>query len=142
MSLANGSPARRALRSHSATSRAAIAWVATPDRPTDAPCPQQRLVDAVDVGRVGPDRGVGHLGEVGELGPSARAFRVAEAHALQALFGGDFGEQEHGLGQRLLPAGKHLGVADRIGQREDDMGKRDVADAVGHGNSWNKSYDE
>ena len=95
-------------------------------------CPQQRLVDAVDIGRVCPDRGVGHLGEVGELGPSARALRVAEAHALQALFRGDLGEQEHGLGQRLLPAGEHLGVADRVGQREDDMGKRDVANAVGH----------
>ena len=35
--MASGSPARLAFRSHSATSKAAIAWVASPLRPTEAP---------------------------------------------------------------------------------------------------------
>ena len=55
--------------------------------------PQQRLVDAVDVGRVLADRDVGDLLQMRELGSSARAFGVAEPHALDALFGGDLGER-------------------------------------------------
>ena len=37
ISFASGRSARFALRSHSATSSAASAWVASPERPTDAP---------------------------------------------------------------------------------------------------------
>ena len=94
--------------------------------------PQQRLVDPVDVRRVLAERDVRDLREVGELGPSARALGVGEAHALVALLGDDLDEQQHRLGQRFLTSGKHLRVADRRLQRQDYMGKREVADAIRH----------
>ena len=47
-----------------------------------------------------------------------------------AVFGADLGEQEHHLGHRLLPAGKHLGVADRVLQRKHDRGQLDRGDPV------------
>ena len=95
--------------------------------------PHQRLVDLGDVGGVLPDRDLGDLLEVGVLRPAAGALGVGEPHALVALLGGDLDEEEHGLGQRLLPPGEHLGVADRVVERQDDVGEPEAADGVGHG---------
>ena len=100
-----------------------------PDR---CACPQQGLIDPVDVGRVEAERDVRDLLEVGVLGAAACALRIGEAHTFVALFGDDLDEQQHGLGQRLLAAGQHLRIADWVLQRQHDVRKREVADAVGH----------
>ncbi len=103
-----------------------------PDRGTG---PQQRLVDAVDIGGVLSDRCLGDLRQVGVLRGSARALRVAEPHALEALFGGHLDEQQHGLGQRFLPAREHFGITDRGLQWQDDVGQLEVADPIRHATS-------
>ena len=46
------------------------------------------------------------------------------------LRGRDLGEQEHDLGHRPLPPGQHLGVADRLVERQDDGRETDVADLI------------
>jgi len=49
-----------------------------------------------------------------------------------ALLGDDLDEQQHRLGQRLLAPGEHLRVADRGLQRQHNVRKGEVADAIGH----------
>ena len=53
-----------------------------------------------------------------ELAWAASALGVTKAQALVAVLGFDFREQHGNFGHRLLPAGEHLGVADRVGQRQ------------------------
>jgi hypothetical protein len=48
------------------------------------------------------------------------------------LFGDDLDEQQHRFGQRFLPTGEHLRVADRRLQRQYYVRKGELADAVGH----------
>ena len=93
---------------------------AAPDRGAG---PHQRLVDLGDVGGVLADGDLGDLLEVGVLRRAAGPLGVAEAHALEALLGRHLDEEKDGLGERLLPPGEHLGVADRVLEREDDVGK-------------------
>ena len=95
--------------------------------------PHQRLVDLRDVVGVLADGDLHDLLEVGVLRLAAGALGVGEAHALEALLGGELDEEHHRLGERLLPAGEHLGVADRVGQRQDDVGQSEAADAVAGG---------
>ncbi len=90
--------------------------------------PHQRLVDLGDVARVLPDRDLGDLLEVGELRLAARALGVGEPHAGEALLGGDLDEEQHRLGERLLLAGEHLGIAHRVG---DAAGRRGTASGCG-----------
>ena len=95
--------------------------------------PHQRLVDLRDVVRVLADGDLGDLLEVRELRLATRTLGVGEAHARQALLGRDLDEQQHGLGERLLPPGEHLGVADRVGDGQHDVGESEAVDLVGHG---------
>jgi hypothetical protein len=92
--------------------------------------PEQRLVDLRDVGRILADGGLGDLLEMGVLRRPARSLGVAEPHALQALLRRDLDEQQDRVGQRLLPAGEHLGVADGRGELENDVGELQVLDGV------------
>ena len=83
--MASGSPARLAFRSHSATSNAAIAWVARPLRPTEAPA-QQSLTHSLPMSLgSSPIKHVGDLLGVGELAGAAGPLGVAEADALVAV---------------------------------------------------------
>ncbi len=43
--------------------------------------PEQRLINAVDVGGILSDRGIGYLGEMRELGPATGTLGVAETQA-------------------------------------------------------------
>ena len=70
--------------------------------------------------------------QVRVLRRAAGALGVAEAHALVALLGLHLDEEQHGLGERLLPPGEHLGVTDGVVQRQHDVGQTEVADLVGH----------
>ena len=97
--------------------------------------PEQLGVDLADVVRVLADDAFGDFLGVGVLGRPAGALGVAEADAAVALFGGDFGEEEHDFGHGLLASGEHLRVADRNGERKPGRGQLDVADEInaGHG---------
>ena len=89
---------------------AAMAWVASPLRPTEAPA-HTSLVLA--------DHVLGDLLGVGVLARAARAHGVAVADALMSFEGGDLGEEEGDLRHRFLPAGEHLRVADGPVEREE-----------------------
>ena len=116
-------------------SKAAMAWVDSPLRPTEAPAQTQLGPDLADVVGVLADQVRRDLLGVGVLAGAAGALGVAEPDALVALLGGDLGEQEGDLGHRLLPAGEHLGVADRGGQRQGDGGELHRPDPVDRGSA-------
>ena len=92
--------------------------------------PQQLGEQARDVVRVLTDQ-VGrqflgvrvHAGAAGALG-------VAKADAFVAIARADLGKDEGDLGQRLLPPGQHLGVADRCRQRQGGQRQLDPVNAV------------
>ena len=128
--MASGSPARLAFRSHSATSNAAMAWVASPLRPTEAPAQHELDPQLADVTGVLADQDVGDLLGVGELAGAAGPLGVGEADPLMTVLGRDLDEEERDLGHRLLPSGEHLGVADRGGQRQRDAGELQMGDPV------------
>ncbi|MNH33396.1 hypothetical protein D3C79_939080 [compost metagenome] len=67
---------------------------------------------------------------MGELARATGALGVAEAQAFVAVFGFDLGEQDGDLGHRFLPAGEDFGIADRVGQGQEDRGHFDVGNAV------------
>ncbi len=63
----------------------------------------------------------------------------------ETLLGGDLDEEQHGLGERLLLAGQDLGVAHRVGERQDDVGQGHAADgslAMRWLLRWANLYDE
>jgi hypothetical protein len=68
---------------------------------------------------------------VREEAGAAGALAVAEADTGVTLLRLHLGEQEGDLGQRLLPAREHLGVADRRLQRQDDERQLNPFDAIG-----------
>jgi len=68
---------------------------------------------------------------MGKLPRPAGALGVAEAQAGVAIGRLHLGEQHRDLGHRLLPAGQHLGVADRRGQRQGARRDAQPGDAVG-----------
>ena len=97
--------------------------------------PDQLVPDPGDVVRVFAEQGRRDLAGVGIQARTAGTFAVAEAAARLAFAGLDLGEQQRDLGQRLLPAGQHLGVGDRRGQRQQHQRQADPGNAIlaGHG---------
>jgi hypothetical protein len=55
---------------------------------------------------------------------------VAVADALVSIEGGDLSEKESDLGHRLLPAGEHLGIADRAVERKERQRQGERGDRV------------
>ncbi len=78
--------------------------------------PAELVPEPGDVAGVLAQQGRGDLARVGVLARAAGPLRIAEAEPGVAIGGADFGEQDGHLGHRLLPAGQHLGVADRGGE--------------------------
>ena len=101
-----------------------------PAAPDGGAGPDEFGPDLGDIAGILTDENGGDLLGVGELGGAAGALGVAEADPFVAAFGADLGEEEHHLGHRLLAAGQHFGVADRIRQRQDDRGQLDRGDLV------------
>ena len=82
--------------------------------PTDAPAQSSLVHSLRDVVRVLADQVGRDLLGMRVLRRAAGPLGVAEADALRGRRSvRDLGEQEGDLGHRLLPAGQHLGVADR-----------------------------
>ena len=67
-----------------------------------------------------------------ELAGTAGALGVAEAHTFCAILRLDLDEQDGDFGHRLLAAGQHLGVADRVGQRQRAGRHPDPGDRIRH----------
>jgi len=67
---------------------------------------------------------------VGELAGAAGPLGVADAETVVALGGLDLGKEHHHLGHGALPAGEHLGVADRLRERQPHRRESDGADPV------------
>jgi hypothetical protein len=101
--------------------------------------PDELVPQSRDVVRVFAEQVRCDLLGMHELPRPAGALAVREADAAVAFPGLHFGEQEGDLGQRLLPAGQHLGVADRRGQRQEHQRQPDPLDAVGAGLAGRKA---
>ncbi|MNL14652.1 hypothetical protein D3C87_1356030 [compost metagenome] len=93
--------------------------------------PAELVPEPGDVAGVLAQQGRGDLAGVGVLAGAAGPLGIAEAEPGVAVGGADLGEQDGHLGHRLLPAGQHLGVADRGGERQIAGGKANPGDRIG-----------
>src|SRR5690606_17427552 len=80
--------------------------------------PAQLVPESGDIAGVLADQVRCHFQSMGELTWTARALGIAETQAAVAIARLDLGNQDGDLGHRLLPAGQHLSIADRVGQRQ------------------------
>ncbi|MCY1526059.1 hypothetical protein D9M68_610620 [compost metagenome] len=92
--------------------------------------PAQFVPQLGDIAGVLADQVRRHLQSMGELPGTAGALGIAEPQAPMTIAGFDLGDQDGDLGHRLLPAGEHLGIADRIGQRQCHRAQAQPGDAV------------
>jgi len=67
---------------------------------------------------------------VGVLTAATGALGIAVSDALVSFEGGDLSEQEGNLGHRPLPAGEHLGIADRAVERKECQRQGERGDLV------------
>jgi hypothetical protein len=92
--------------------------------------PAEFLPQPGDIVGVLADQRRGDLLGVGKLARSAGALGIAEPQAVAAVGGFDLRKQDGDLRHRLLPAGQHLGVADRHRQRQVARSEADPCDAI------------
>lgn len=93
-------------------------------------CPAQLVPQLGDIAGVLVYQIGRHLQGMGELPRAAGALGVAETQPVVTITGFDFGDQDCDLGHRLLPAGEHLRIADRVGQRQDHRAQAQPGDTV------------
>ncbi len=92
--------------------------------------PDQLPPEPPDVAGVLADQLRRYLAGVRIQPGTARPLRIPETQPRQPGLGDDPREDQRDLDERFLPAREHLGVTDRLGQREPDEGDADGHDAI------------